>query len=179
MLDFPEESPNSNRLEHIYDRVKRGELSKFPWNPALVRVALTRDVATPAFEYSYQFSLPAGLLRILKVWPEGYRWKREGLKLLSDLSTASILYIDNIGEGLFTDAMAAVVSARLAILIAEPLTERPEKVQQAERWYVAALSEAKHLDSQESSMDQISDNSAVTVRTGWGEPYRYRPVVTS
>ena len=178
MLTFPETSEQSDRCEIYYDRVKASELSKHQWNFALQREALTRESATPAFEYQYQFVLPAKCLRVLDTWPKGHRWKREGDRLLTYTDTVSILYIKNVDEGVFTPAFAAVMSARLAVLLASTLTERVNKLEQAAAWYEDALSEARRQDSQEMSIDQMDDLDVVQARRNQDQSFFYRSVST-
>ncbi len=179
LLTFPEESQNSDRCEVFYERIKASELSKHPWNFALARSTLTRDEDTPSHEFSYQYVLPPKLLRILDIYPPGYKWRREKQRLVTNLATISITYIEEVDESEFSPNFAAVVSARLAMALAETLTERPEKFAQSQQWYVAALSDALTVDSQEHSVDELENTSVVDVRTNNLNPfYQTRPVST-
>lgn len=178
LLEFPESSINSDRCEVFYDRVKKSELKKHPWNFAIKRSNLTRLVSTPENEYTYQFTLPPDLLRILNVYPIGTNWRREGQLLLSDYSTSNIRYIANVDESQFCPEFASMVAAKMAWCLASVLTERAEKRQEAAQWFEDAKSEAKNMDSRESSIDELEPTMAEEVRRGASIPYRWRDVVT-
>lgn len=177
LLTFPEESRSSDLCEVYYDRIVASELSKHPWNFALAMAALTRAETTPPFEFSFQYVLPVDLLRILRVYPPKYKWRRVGQYLLTNLNTVSIEYITLVDESLFSPTFSEVVSARLAMTLAEIITERENKLTQAANWYQLALQEAHTVDSQEHSVDEMENSSVVDVRTNNLEPfYQTRPV---
>jgi hypothetical protein len=49
-----------------YTQVRDSLFRSHPWNCLQKRVALAADTATPAWGFSYQFTLPADCLRLLK-----------------------------------------------------------------------------------------------------------------
>ncbi len=183
ILAFPETSPNSDRCETFYASTKERELAKHQWNFAVFREALTRDSTNPLYEYPYQFILPPKLLRILEVWPKDMPWKREntdnGQRILTNSSTLTLKYLKSVDESQFSHLFAAVLSARLAFLLASVMTERSEKVQLAQVWYDSALTDALRVDSHESSVDQMENLAVVTDRWSSSDAHRYKTVVFS
>ena len=169
LLVFPEATENSDRCAVFYERAKESELIKHPWNAATFTEALTRDAVKAFEDYLYSYSLPPKLLVALDLYPTKQRWKRRGPKLATDSDTAELRYIKNINEGEFTSLFASVVSARMAFLLAQVLTERVEKAQMAMAWYEEVLSDAKRVDSHETSIDHMDDLDSVHTR--WRSHY--------
>src|SRR5690606_11134024 len=100
-----------------------------------------------------------------------YKWRRVGQYLLTNLNTVSIEHITLVDESLFSPTFSEVVSARLAMTLAEIVTEREGKLTQAANWYQLALQEAHTVDSQEHSVDEMENSSVVDVRTNNLEPF--------
>lgn len=67
-----------------YDSNRRDELRKHYWNFAIKRAALAPDTATPAFDFAYQFTLPADCLRIVIPNDANLDWTLEGRKILTN-----------------------------------------------------------------------------------------------
>ena len=176
LLTFPEKTPQSDACEVHYSLVKVRELTKFPWNEAITRVKLTRLSATPASEFAYAYAYPNDCLRILNMYPNCVEWKREGQTIVAHESTLEARYIRDIPEGEMSATLAAVISARMAFMLALKITERPEKLQAAQIWYDSALKDARFLDSQESSVDQFENTNIITNRIGSTKYPYYRTV---
>jgi len=181
LLDFPENSQNSDRCAVYYERVKVSELKKHPWNFAKARMELTLDSVNPPFEYAHQFIVPADLLKLVNVYPIGRSWRREILsdgsqRILANTNTLEISYIRDVPESVFCPTFAPVVSARLAMLLAHTLTERRDRYVAAVEWYDDSLSEARRVDSQEMSVDEVMETSVVLVRNNRDEAFFYRPL---
>lgn len=72
-----------------YAMLRRKLLRQYPWSFAMTRVVLSPDVAVPAFDFKYQFTLPADCLRVLLNNDNTLDWKIEGRKLLTNGGTGS------------------------------------------------------------------------------------------
>lgn len=91
------------------------------WRFASDRATLSRDVETPDFEWSYQFSLPNDFLRMKKPY-EGFRgplqrtYDLEGTKLLTNETTMEIKYIKKVtDEAQFDPLFIEVLVLTLAL----------------------------------------------------------------
>lgn len=111
-----------------YDIARKALLNMHPWNFAMRRAALNLNTSTPAFNYSYEFTLPSDFLWLYMtgneekyttnyaipfndtfgvsdvpnfVGPDRYRIERNSngeLVLLSQNATANIIYVSNVED---------------------------------------------------------------------------------
>jgi hypothetical protein len=127
-----------------------------PWNFAKKRVALGVLSATPAFDYTYQFQLPNGCIRILET-DFTSRWVREGQVLLCDESTANILYVQDVTDYSSWDTIALeVLALRLAADLAIPIANSINIQKAMLDAYQAQLRLARTVNAQESSGKEFS-----------------------
>ena len=93
-------------------------LRSHPWNFANKRVELAQLTESPAFEYDFQFQLPADCLRVLKTDDELDIFKIEGRQLLSNNAIVKILYTSRIEDttqfdSLFTETLSLMIGSKL------------------------------------------------------------------
>jgi len=137
-------------------------LRAYPWNCAVRRASLSQLSETPAFGFSYVYALPNSpyCLRVLQMSSKEIPYKIEGRKLLTDESTAKILYIARIVPAEMDPLLVGAVAARLAAEIAYPMANSPTL--QANMWklYEQKLLEAVTIDAQEGTPDEVEVDSA-------------------
>ena len=150
----------------FYVPARDAVLRAHPWNFAITRATLAQLSTTPAYEYAYQYSLPTApyCLRVLGMEYEDYIFKiensaTEGRVLLTDESTAKIIYVGKITDTAKFDSMFIdVLTAKLAAELTYPVTGSVSLQTQMEKIYSAKLSEARSVDGQEGFMtDLVSD----------------------
>ncbi len=155
-----------------FTNVRDATLRAYPWNCAMVRVALARSADTPAWEYTYKYALPTDPL-CLKVhkMKEGeaeygsYKWKVEGRFIVTDAPTCTILYLKQILDPNEMDILLReAISTRLAAEIAYPLTGI-KSIQDA-MWnlYERKIREAKSVDAQEGSPEELTEDTFLNAR---------------
>lgn len=141
-------------------------LRSHPWNFAITRATLTKLTATPAYGYDYQYALPTNpyCLRVLAMEYPDYDFKVEnestfGRVLLTNESTANILYIARVTNAVLFDSMFVdVLTAKLAVDLAYPVTGSVQLQGQMEKLYQQKLSEARSVDGLEGTIeDLVSD----------------------
>ena len=141
-------------------------LRSHPWNFAITRATLTKLTATPAYGYDHQYALPTNpyCLRVLGMEYPDYDFKIEndstfGRVLITNESTAKILYIARVTNAVLFDSMFVdVLTAKLAVDLAYPVTGSVQLQGQMEKLYQQKLSEARSVDGQEGTTeDFISD----------------------
>jgi hypothetical protein len=130
-------------------------LRSHPWNCALRRATLAQESDTPSFGYAYQYILPTDpyCLRVLQMETEVEQFKVEGRKLLTDESTAKILYIGRVTDPEeFDSLLVDTLSARIAVEFAFNITG--SRTLQADMFdlYNRKLALARSFDAQESGM---------------------------
>ena len=101
-----ENSKEARLCNGNFDDVRDAVLRSHPWNAAITRKALPSDSDTPAFGFSFQYSLPTDpfCLRVLSFWNSNVNndvaaydsnvmFKIEGRKILSNEDTCNIIYM--------------------------------------------------------------------------------------
>lgn len=150
---FGDNTPEARLLELAYDPARRSVLRAHPWAFAIKRAELALDGDTPAFEYTYSFTLPSDCLLVRRTDYEalGYDhdYRVEGGKLLTDDNAVKIEYIANITDTskfdpLFDDAL----SQRIAAEIAPALSDNATLAEKLWDVYSSKLAEARAVDAQ-------------------------------
>lgn len=148
VLDISDNSPRAKACNRAYDPVRRAELRAHAWNFARKRVVLAPDSAEPAFDFAYQYSLPADCVRILPQ-NEDCDWTPEGGKILTDDGdTLNLIYIRDVTavaefDALFDEAIAA----KIAKEICEEITGSTTKWEQCDIAYKEAIREARRINA--------------------------------
>jgi len=138
-------------------------LRAHPWNFAITRASLPQLSDTPAYGYNYMYALPTDpyCLRVLEMSYPDYIFKIEndatnGRVLLTDESTAKILYIARITDPTLFDAMfVETLTSKLAVDLAYAITGSAQLQAQMEKMYQPKLSEARSVDGQEGFIDDL------------------------
>lgn len=146
-------SVNARACSDLFSHVRRSELEAHTWNFAIRRGELPADATAPSSEFEYQYSLPAGFLRLIgpmiedTVYPRD--WQLEGQKILTDdeapLKIRYIFDVTTVSEWAATFCEA--VAAKLAYELCEPLTQSNTKKDAAGGDYEAAIRKAKRTNA--------------------------------
>jgi hypothetical protein len=159
IVSLTQDSPAARAINAIYTGVRRSEIRKHPWNFAKTRAQLAADADEPAFDFGYQYRVPADCLRVLN--KADVDWKIEGQNILSnDGGPLEIIYLADITDpNVFDEAFIEAFASKLAYEIAEKLTSSSEKKKSAGEDYRFALSEARRTNAIERmSEDRIEDD---------------------
>ena len=120
----------------------------------------------PAFEFSYQYSLPSDCVRVVKNNDNTAKWKVEGRYLLTDSASAvKILYVfkettvDNFDSS-FVEAMATRLAAEMAI----PLTGNANVSAGMWQLYANKIKETRSNDLREESAYTQDNDTLTSVR---------------
>ncbi len=168
ITSLTEDSDNARLCNQFYAPVRDAVLRAHPWNCAIERRTLTELTTAPISGYDHQYQLPANpwCLRILQVGDsEDYPqiiWRIEGRKLLSDGGTSiKIVYIKRITDtNEFDPLLVDAIALKLAIKLAMPMTSNPQiKAELIKELEVISLPEARTIDGQESSGDEMETTS--------------------
>jgi hypothetical protein len=151
---------NARIINRRYRLVLNAMLRAHTWNCAKKRVVLAPLSDEPAFDYDYQFQLPADCLR--PIFPSATTdWKVEGKKILTnDGAVLNLPYISTLEDPNDMDAcFVETFAARLAYEIAEKVTQSATKRKLAAEAYKEAMAEAKKANAFE-SIPQAQDYSS-------------------
>ena len=173
-----ENSKEARLCNGNFDDVRDAVLRSHPWNIAITRKALPRDSDTPAFGFSFQYTLPTEpyCLRVLSFWnsnvdnevaayDSNVMFKIEGRKVLSNEGTCNIIYIGRVTDTEnFDSLLNKAISARLAAEIAYNITGSNSVAQNMLTIYEARLKEAKGVDSMEGFPEQPQADDFTNIR---------------
>ena len=156
----------------FYTDARDAVLRSHPWNFAITRASLAQLSDTPSYGFAYQYSLPTNpyCLRVLEMEYPDYIFKVEnvathGRVLLTDEGTAKILYIARITDtNLFDSMFVDVLTAKLSLDLAYPVTNSLQVQQQMQKLYQTKLSEARSIDGQEGFIDDLVSNTFTDFR---------------
>jgi len=145
-----DDSKNARLCNERYTTVRDAVFRAHPWNCLVKRVQLAQDTATPAWGFTYQYTLPADCLRILGIKDYNSDYKVEGRKLLIDESSVYLIYLAQITDVNELDVLLReTISAHLAQDIAYAITANLQVSKLMAEKYQAKLSEARHTDASE------------------------------
>jgi len=162
---FSDNVKSARESNLAYAIVRDSELAKREWTFSLARVQLAPDTATPAFDYSYQFTLPGDCLRPLKE-RDTVSWYVEGRKLLTnDGDTLNLRYIARVTDpNLFDPTFTEAMSTRLALELCEAITQSNTKKRMLEDRYVNDIFEARRANAFTKLADNPPESSWISGR---------------
>lgn len=139
----------ANRYEEIRDELLRGH----PWNFAVKRVKLARLSETPAYEYTYAYSMPDKWLRTILVADndhgDGYiDYKEEDDKILTSAEDVYMKYVGIVTDpNIMTADFRELIAMQLAIEGAINITNSKTMADRWEAKFDTAIIKAKSTDS--------------------------------
>ena len=172
ITSLTEDTERARLCNAFYNTARDSLLRSHPWNFAITRASLTRLSSTPAYGFAYQYALPTDpyCLRVLEMEYQDYIFKienlaTEGRVLLSDESTAKILYVGRITDtSLFDSLFVDTLTAHLSVKLAYPITNSTSLQLQMHKLYQAKLSEARSVDGQEGFIDDLVSDTFTDFR---------------
>lgn len=155
----------AREAKRAFDIVRDAVFRDHPWNCLIARASLAALVDEPAWGFDYQYQLPSDCLRILDI-DSSLEWRVEGRKLLTDeAAPLYVRYLKQETDPAQYDAMLVeALASRLAMELAEPLTQSNTKIELASRAYEDALKAARRRDAQEGSARQTFESSWLNSR---------------
>jgi len=145
-----ENSKNARICNERYETIRDAVYRSHPWNCLVKRVQLAQDSDTPAWGFTYQYTLPSDCLRVLQIKDYNSDYKIEGRKLLIEESEVYLIYL-----AIETDVnqldilLRETISAALAQDISYAITSNLQVAKLMAEKYQAKLSEARHTDASE------------------------------
>lgn len=163
IISLTEDSKNARLCNARYTQVRDSLFRSHPWNCLQKRVQLASDTDTPAWGFSYQFTLPADCLRVLRIEDYDSDYKIEGRKIVSNVSTMKILYIARIEDAnQYDEILRETLSAALGADIAYAITSSNPVAQNMYSLFQEKLREARFVDATE-GQNTIQDNGMTDV----------------
>jgi hypothetical protein len=166
-----EGSAKARIASNLYPAVRDTILRLHPWNCCIARVQLAPDVTAPAFDYAYQFTLPADFMRAVQVGEHGLEgdYRIEGRKLLVDDNPLNLRYVArNENPATWDSALVDAVTLEMAARMAYPITRSASLARDLRAEAAAALKMAKAVDGQDDSPDELGNERLLAARMGAG-----------
>lgn len=174
------ENTKSARLANlIWESSKRKVLEDHTWKFATKRINLSPLVATPAYEYDYQYQVPSDFIRIVEVSDSNEPLEDYETNESMILCNESIIYLkyiyDITNTELFTAGFANCFSIYLAHKMAYNITGNRSKESDLLQIYIQELRNAKDNDAASSTPKQpiANDLWTKTVRLGGSQSVGY------
>lgn len=152
-------------VTQFYTQAIEETLRAYTWNCAITRDTLTADATPPEFGYSYRFAVPADCLRVLMVYDADTKFKVENGYILTDDSSGEVQYIKLIAVSEMDSLCRAALTARMASMIAFPLTNSVSVAEAMWKLYKDRLDEAQTIDAFEGTSEQMASDTWVNSRS--------------
>jgi len=174
IISFGDDNKQSRAILSMFDIVRDAELRSHIWSFSVKRDSLPALTSTPAWGFSYEYQLSSDSLRLLMVNDiyngpsmEDYRnqpvadYSLEGNKILTNFAAPlKVRYISRVTDTTQWDSMfVEAFACRLAMELAEDLTQSNTKREMAQNEYMAALRGAIRASSVEQPAQALPDNS--------------------
>jgi hypothetical protein len=185
-LTAPDEDTVLGRaVASVWDIEREALLREGAWNMAIKRAELAASTASPKFEFSHQFQLPADCLRLIELYHLARdRWQLEGKLILTDHpGPLKLRYLADVKQPeLFEPQFARVFAQRLACAIGNRIAGSAFDEELNWQKYRQMLSEARRTDAMENPpIDQYESEwvqarwrgsaTDMTRLNGFGWPY--------
>lgn len=168
IISLTEDSKAARICNQRYTFVRDSVFRAHPWNCLITRTSIAPDVATPAFEFAKQFTLPTDpyCLRVLELSDTAIIYKIEGRKLLCDESSIEMKYVGRVEDANQYDLLLIeTIAAAMAADLAYPLVGSSALSANMYQLYQSKLSEARFVDATEDNdinTSVISDSRIVS-----------------
>ena len=161
ILSLTEDSKNARLCNARYTQVRDSLFRSHLWNCLIKRVELARDVDTPSWGFSYQFTLPADCLRVITILNYDYDYKIEGRKILANHGTVKIQYVARIEDpNQYDELLRETISAALAADIAYAITSSNPTASNMYTLFQDKLREARFVDATEGQSTNPDDGQS-------------------
>jgi len=163
----------------LWDQVRQEELRKNYWNFAIARVSLPSLSVTPDWGFGLAYQLPSDFIRVIQIGDytvapsladyidaDTSLYAIEDGKILTDMGAPlKIKYVKNVTDpGAFDPLFCAVLSARLATVACESITNSSSKKSDVATEYLMAVKAAVRANAIEQPPQSFADDSWIEGR---------------
>lgn len=147
---FDDSTREAAMCKALYETTKDAILSKFPWSFSLFQETLAQTSNAPLFDYTYEYQLPPGVIRVIKKdnLANDYRILKD--KLFTDSNNVKLLFQKDPGVECYPAYFVRLLELKMAELLSKALVQDDQMGQIYQRDYLLAMREARGIDSQNS-----------------------------
>lgn len=179
IISIDDDVKPAREAKAIYDITRDALLASYNWSFAKERASLSALADAPAFEYDLQYQFPSDALRILFIGDyyvgvdlSDYRGSStseftiEGRKILTNMAAPlNIKYVKRVTDTTqMTAPFTMAFAAKLAEMLAEPLTQSDQKRARAEASLKEAISLAIRSNAIELPPEKLADDEWILSR---------------
>ena len=164
-----EDTPRARLCAGLFDSVRDDVLRSHFWNCCIKRVQLSPDVDSPAFDFTYQYTLPSDWVRSIQVGEYGYEvdYKHEGRKILCSESSLSLVYVyRNEDVSTWDVSLIQAMQYAMAAALAYPITQSASQGQVMEQKLAMYMKRARAIDGQDDPPETMGDFPLIAARYG-------------
>lgn len=169
LATFEDDNQKGRAIRTCYETLKRAELQMNAWTFSIRRVQIAAETDTPAFDYLYQYQLPADFLKMAPLRPKTSMFlddhEIEGRKLLTNNPGPLNLRIvsSDADEEQFHALFVEGFASRIAYEVTEELTQSAAKKDSLATDYTKFMSDARLVNAIEKGFTKprIDDYEAV------------------
>lgn len=173
-----EDSVAARACNRLYAHARDSEIRAHSWSFARARATLAASSTDPAFGFAKKYQLPSDFIRLLPERVVGTNvttlggidpnidWQIEGRFILTDdTAPLKIVYLKKETDTeVFDDLFTELLVSRIAMDIAEKVTQSNTKKQDAQNRYVEAKKEAKRINAFERPPVESPVDTWITAR---------------
>jgi len=171
IVSLTEDTVAGRACNRVYEQSRDSELRAHPWNFARARVKVAADSTDPVFGYAKRYLMPSDCLRILPTngvdgTSQQDDWQIEGRYILTDdTAPINLIYIKKVTDpGEFDALFVDLLASRIAVEIAEKITQSNTKKEESKRWYAENKKEARRANAFERPPQKSPTDSWITAR---------------
>lgn len=179
IIALTDDNKEGREVNSMFSIVRDAELRAHSWRFSIKRAQLAALSTAPEFGYAYQYRPPSDCLKILEVgdyYPgadltdyvgtDTSEYAYENGVILTDYAAPlKLRYVARVEDPtLFDSLFVEALACRLAMELAEPITQSSTKRDLASREYQQAIKEAVRATSIEKPPTKVADDTFILAR---------------
>ena len=168
IMSLDDDAKTARSIKNSFELCKKAVLRAHTWKCARKRVIMSPLVGTPAFNYTYIYTLPSDYIRL--VYLDGDpEYVIEGRQILTNESSLSICYVYDIGDEVeLLDALAVeALACYIAWTVSYVITQDLDVKNGIYADYGMSLRQAKSIDSKETPYQHLEAEEFIESRSGY------------
>lgn len=160
-----ENSRTAILLSEQYDKKRKQLLQSHYWNFAVTRGELTSTGNEPEYEFSYEYELPSGYLRMVSTEYADQFYQREGEVIVSNYSPFKCKWVQDISDTTkFTPTFDEALALLIALDLCHVLTQDKGLWDRLAGQLREVLKDTRSFDAQENPSYPLMDDVFLNAR---------------
>lgn len=168
IVSFEDGTAEAEISSSLYELIRDGLLSSYPWTFATAQKKLPRLKDAPIADYKYAFLLPNDYLRIISAGVGskgmGVEYRISGNNLLTNHPSVVITYIYRVLEENFPAFFCDALTTKLAAEFCLSLMDDNSKANYLSKKAEEEIKTARLIDAQQSTPRKFEDFTLVEIR---------------